>query len=152
MTPPSPMSNYIVFLTTPPPLKRSDVFYGRPLTSDSKFSAIYHPQGCHSKFEPGKAQYSTPNFFNRLFLIRAYWNPKSSPGFGGLASRGAPDPVASMWHPNSACFICLILDANISRALLGKYQHKVLVAAASIGSTKQEEQAVRTAIFFPCSM
>ena len=57
-----------------------------------------------------------------------------------------------MQQPNLVCFICLILDVNITRALLGKYQHKVLVAAASIGSTKQEEQAVRTAIFFPCSM
>ena len=27
-----------------------------------------------------KAQYSTPNFFDRLFLIRAYWNPKSRQG------------------------------------------------------------------------
>ena len=34
----------------------------------------------HSKFEPDKAQYSTPNFFDRLFLIRAYWNPKSRQG------------------------------------------------------------------------
>ena len=29
-------------------------------------------QGRHSEFEPGKAQYSTPNFFDQLFLIRAY--------------------------------------------------------------------------------
>ena len=29
-------------------------------------------QGRHGKFEPGKAQYSTPNFFDQLFLIRAY--------------------------------------------------------------------------------
>ena len=26
----------------------------------------------HGEFEPGKAQHSTPNFFDRLFLIRAY--------------------------------------------------------------------------------
>ena len=31
MTPPSPISYCIVFLMTPPPLKRSDLFYGRPL-------------------------------------------------------------------------------------------------------------------------
>ena len=29
-------------------------------------------QGCHDEFEPGKVQYSTPKFFDRLFLIRAY--------------------------------------------------------------------------------
>ena len=29
-------------------------------------------QGRHGEFEPGKAQYSTPNFFDQLFLIRAY--------------------------------------------------------------------------------
>ena len=50
-------------------------------------------QGRHGEFEPGKAQYSTPNIFDRLFLIRVYWNPKSrqGPGLGGLASRGGPD-------------------------------------------------------------
>ena len=41
-------------------------------------------QGCHGEFEPGKAQYSTPTFFDRLFLIRTY------PGLGGLASRVGP--------------------------------------------------------------
>ena len=29
-------------------------------------------QGRYGKFEPGKAQYSIPNFFDRLFLIRGY--------------------------------------------------------------------------------
>ena len=29
-------------------------------------------QGRHSEFEPGKAQYSTPNLFDQSFLIRAY--------------------------------------------------------------------------------
>ena len=29
-------------------------------------------QGRHGEFELGKAQYSTPNFFDRLFLIRRY--------------------------------------------------------------------------------
>ena len=28
-------------------------------------------QGRHREFEPGKAQYSTPNFLDLLFLIRA---------------------------------------------------------------------------------
>jgi hypothetical protein len=48
-------------------------------------------QGHHGKFEPGKAQYSTPNFFD-WFLIRAYCNPKSrqGPGLGSLASRATP--------------------------------------------------------------
>ena len=36
--------------------------------------------GRHGEFEPGKVQYSTPNFFDRLVLIRAYWNPKSRQG------------------------------------------------------------------------
>ena len=50
-------------------------------------------QGRHGEFKPGKAQYSTPNFFDRLFLIREYSNLKSrhGPGLGGLASRGGPD-------------------------------------------------------------
>ena len=54
--------------------------------------AMFTFQGRHGKFEPSKAQYSTPNFFDRLFLIRAYWNPKfrQGPGLGGLASHGAP--------------------------------------------------------------
>ena len=29
-------------------------------------------QGRHGEFEPGKGQYSTPSFFDQLFLIRAY--------------------------------------------------------------------------------
>ena len=55
-------------------------------------SQYYIDKGRHGEFESGKAQYYTPNFFDRLFLIRAYWNPKSrqGPGLGGLASRGAP--------------------------------------------------------------
>ena len=34
-----------------------------------------------------------PKIFDQLFLIPAYWSPKSrqGPGLGGLASRGAPD-------------------------------------------------------------
>ena len=48
-------------------------------------------QGRHGEFELDKAQYSTPNFFDRFFLIRAYWNPKSreEPALGDLASHGA---------------------------------------------------------------
>ena len=44
----------------------------------------------HGEFEPGKAQYSTPNCFDQLFLIRVYWSPTSrqGPGLGGLASHG----------------------------------------------------------------
>ena len=47
-------------------------------------------QGRHEEFEPDKALLIFyPNFF-WLFLIRAYWNPKSrqGPGLGGLAIRG----------------------------------------------------------------
>ena len=37
------------------------------------FELSTREQGRHGKFEPGKAQYSTSNFFDRLFLIiRAY--------------------------------------------------------------------------------
>ena len=53
-------------------------------------------QGRHGEFEPGKAQYSTPNFLTGCYLyynLRAYWNPESrqGPGLGGLASRGGPE-------------------------------------------------------------
>ena len=43
-------------------------------------------QGRHGEFEPGKAQYFTLNVFDRLFLIRAYCNPKFRQG---LTSRPA---------------------------------------------------------------
>ena len=48
-------------------------------------------QGRHGEFEPGKAQYFTLNVFDRLFLIRAYCNPKfrQGPGLRGLTSRPA---------------------------------------------------------------
>ena len=61
-------------------------------------------QGRHGEFEPDKALYSTPNFFDWLFLIRAYWNPKSrqGPGLGGLASRGSP-VRAYCTSPNAKC-------------------------------------------------
>ena len=39
-------------------------------------TAISPIQGHNGQFEPGKFQYSTPTFFDWLFLIRAYWNPK----------------------------------------------------------------------------
>ena len=55
-------------------------------------------QGCHGEFEPGKAQYSTPNFFDRLSLIRAYLNLKSRerPGHGGFDSCGSPAEYRNM--------------------------------------------------------
>ena len=39
-------------------------------------------------------------FFDRLFLIRAYWNPKSrqGPGLGGLASDGGPVECLELSH------------------------------------------------------
>ena len=54
-------------------------------------AATYYPQGRHGKFEPGKAQYSTQIFFDRLFLIRVYWNQKSRQdrGFGVLPAVAA---------------------------------------------------------------
>ena len=36
------------------------------------FFKILAPQGRHGEFEPGKVQFSTPKFFDWLFLIRAY--------------------------------------------------------------------------------
>ena len=33
------------------------------------FTKLYQNQGRHGEFEPGKVQYSTPKFFDRLFLI-----------------------------------------------------------------------------------
>ena len=55
----------------------------------SSCSCMNTIQGRHGEFEPGKAQYSSPNFFD-WFLIRAYKTPKSrqGPGLGGL---GAPE-------------------------------------------------------------
>ena len=50
-------------------------------------------QGLHGKFEPSKAQYSTPNFFDQLFLIRVYWNPKSRQGPGPLGALSAVAPL-----------------------------------------------------------
>ena len=49
-------------------------------------------QGRHDEFEPGKVQYSTQIFFDRLFFIRMYWNPKSrqGPNLACLAYRGGP--------------------------------------------------------------
>ena len=38
-------------------------------------------QHCHRKFEPDKAQYSTPKFFDRLFLIRALISFNASQNF-----------------------------------------------------------------------
>ena len=34
-------------------------------------------QGLHCVFEPGKVQYSTPKFFDRLFLTRANLNSQN---------------------------------------------------------------------------
>ena len=46
-------------------------------------------QGRHGEFEPGKAQYSTPNSFDRLFLIRAYWNSTETQNLGKAQALGA---------------------------------------------------------------
>ena len=48
----------------------------------------HNPSFRVATFEPGKALYSTPNFWPV-----AYWNPKSrqGPSHGGLASRGGPE-------------------------------------------------------------
>ena len=51
----------------------------------------YHMEGSHDKIEPSKVQYSTPNYFDQLFFIIVYWNPKSKqgPNLACLACRGA---------------------------------------------------------------
>ena len=104
--------------------KNSDVFYGRPFCQVAlvirikiwidwgwsfHLTALIYTQGRHGEFEPGKAQNSTPNFFDRLFLIRAYWNPKSrqGPGLGGLASRGGPAFLS--WYCLSCTMKCWFL-------------------------------------------
>ena len=35
-------------------------------------------QGHHGIFEPGKAQYSTPNFFDQLFLLKLMFSKKAT--------------------------------------------------------------------------
>ena len=46
---------------------------------------MYHTlQGRHGEFEPGKVQYSTPNFFDQLFLIEIQNLGKQGPGLGAL--------------------------------------------------------------------
>ena len=57
-----------------------------------KLHNLSHVQGRHGEFEPGKVQYSTPNFFDRLFLIRAYWNPN----LGKAQALGALPAVAPL--------------------------------------------------------
>ena len=68
-------------------------------------------QGRHGEFEPGKVQYSTPNFVDRLFLIRAYWNPKSwqGPILGCLGCRGGAALSIYLCSPT--------LDSGINVAL-----------------------------------
>ena len=67
--------------------------YGGDFTKFCGLLRIYELyQGRHGEFEPGKVQYSTPKFFDQLFLIRAYWNPKSrqGPNLACLPCRGGP--------------------------------------------------------------
>ena len=59
-------------------------------------------QGRHSEFEPDKVQYFTPKFFDRLFLIRAYWNPN----LGKAQALGALPAVTALK------FTDLLVDLN----------------------------------------
>ena len=60
------------------------------------------------------AQYSTPNLYDRLILIRAYWNPKSrqGPGLGGLVSHGAPENTT--WTVNTFVYISHWISLNFT--------------------------------------
>ena len=52
------------------------------------------------KLEPGKVQYSTTKFFDKLFLIRAYWKQKSRQGpiLGCLGCWGGPNNFISIFR------------------------------------------------------
>ena len=56
-------------------------------------------QGRHGEFKPDKAQYSTPNFFDRLFFIKVYWTQN----LGKVQALGALPAVAPMFHIVVAC-------------------------------------------------
>ena len=54
----------------------------------------YNARGpIRGQFDQGMAQYSTPNFFDQLFLIGTYCNPNSKKRLDleGLAGRGNPE-------------------------------------------------------------
>ena len=74
---------------------------------------IVATQGRHGEFEPGKAQYSTPIFFDRLFLIRAYENPKfgQGPGLGGLPALAPLRFVCD--------YLCLLIYRALNKKKLG---------------------------------
>ena len=50
----------------------SKVFLKSPTFQCYKLGKPCNMQGHHGEFEPGKVQYSTQNFFDRLLLLRAY--------------------------------------------------------------------------------
>ena len=66
-------------------------------------------QGRHGESEPGKFQYSTPKFFDWLFLIRAYLNPKSwkGPNLPCLPCCGGP-VMYVVQNVNGMSHFCLI--------------------------------------------
>ena len=55
-----------------------------------KASCSFRTTGVPRPIWARQGQIFYPNFFDQLFLIRTYWNPKSrqGPSLGGLASRG----------------------------------------------------------------
>ena len=56
-------------------------------TAKPSVGTVLAYSGRYGEFEPDKAQYSTPNLFDQLFLIT---RSKQGLGLGGLASRGSP--------------------------------------------------------------
>ena len=75
-------------------------------------------QGHHGEFEPGKAQYSTPNFLTGCFLkqhIETQNLGKAQSYLGGLASRGAPGVVRLVSSSESISFFsCSARDDVVS--------------------------------------
>ena len=63
---------------------------------------LFTIQGRHGEFEPGKVQYSTTNFFDRLFPIRVHWNTKSmqKPNLDCLACCGGPAILFIVYPPD----------------------------------------------------
>ena len=78
-----------------------------------------HSQGHHGEFEPGKAQYSTPKFSDRLFLIKAYWNPKSRQG----PNRGGPELSCGVFSLRIQILdiFCIIIEAILKQLISAQY-------------------------------
>ena len=85
-------------------------------------------QGRQGEFEPGKVQYSTPKFFDRLFLIRAYWNPKSRQGtnLACLPCRGGPEAFSMHIGPQAMIVSAIRISADV-RSIVFHYCNSCLL-------------------------